>query len=321
MSDDQALAALLQAIRDGEGEATLTLLAERPEWISALGPHPYWGGQVQALHMAVEGGNQAVFEALLAAGADPSGDNEAYDHWSPLMLAVNEKRPEMLEALLAAGAKVGLAEALLLKDDAAVDRLLDAGGIPDMAPNGGSFLALARTPHAIDRLLALGVDTDSRDRWRATPIEAISRSGPDAKALVRQLMAHGLVPEPAEFARMDDREGLEAAIARDAAVLADEAVMMAAVDFGHHDLVRWLITQGADVNARTTAATRHTALHSAAWNGDLDMARLLVEAGADLEAVDDEHGGTPAGWAEVSATVTHNPRAIEVAHWLAERGG
>lgn len=321
MTDDPAFAALLQAVRDGEVEASLALLAERPEWIRALGSHPYWGGRVQALHMAVEGANQPVFEALLAAGADPSGDNAAYDHWSPLMLAVNEKRSEMLEALLAAGAKVGLAEALVLGDDAAVDRLMEAEGIPDIAPNGGSFLALARTPHAINRLLASGVDTDSRDRWGATPIEAISRSGPDARPLVRQLMAHGLVPEPAEFARMDDREGLEAAVAKDAAVLADEAVMMAAVDFGHHDLVRWLITQGADVNARSTAATRHTALHSAAWNGDLEMARLLVEAGADLEAIDDEHGGTPAGWAEVSATVTHNPRSAEVAHWLAERGG
>lgn len=321
MTDDAAFAAFLQAVRDGEDETTVAVLAQRPEWRSGLGPHPYWGGRVQALHMAVEGANRPVFDALLAAGADPSGDNAAYDHWSPLMLAINDRREDMRADLLAAGARVGLAEALMLRDDAALDRLLDAEGIPDIAPNGGSFLALARTPHAIDRLLAAGVDTERRDRWGATPIEAISRSGPEARALVARLMAHGLVPEPAEFARMNDREGLEAAMARDPAVLADEAVMMAAVDFGHHDLVRWLIRQGADVNARTTAATRHTALHSAAWNGDLEMAQLLVEAGADLDAVDDEHGGKPAGWAEVAQTVTHNPRCAEVAHWLAERGG
>lgn len=321
MSDDPGFAAFLQAVREGEGQQTLEALAQHPDWLSALGPHPYWGGRVQALHMAVEGGNGPVFEALLQRGADPSGDNAAYDHWSPVMLAINGQKDAMAQALLDAGARVALAEALMLKDDAAMQRLLDAEGIPDIAPNGGSFLALARTPRAIEKLLAAGVDTVTPDRWGATPIEAISRSGPEGKALVKQLMAHGLVPEPAEFARMNDREGLEAAIAADPAVLSDDAVMLAAVDFGHQDLVRWLIQQGADVDARTRAESRHTALHSAAWNGDLSMVQLLVEAGADLQALDDEHGATPAGWAEVAATVTHNPRCHDVAHWLAERGG
>jgi ankyrin repeat protein len=44
-------------------------------------------------------------------------------------------------------------------------------------------------------------------------------------------------------------------------------------------------------------------LHSAAWNGDLPMVRLLVGAGADLAARDEEHDGTPLGWAEVAIDV------------------
>jgi ankyrin repeat protein len=53
------------------------------------------------------------------------------------------------------------------------------------------------------------------------------------------------------------------------------------------------------VNARGDWAsmTQLTALHHAASVSRLDMARLLVAAGADLEATDEVAGGTPLGWA------------------------
>ena len=60
-----------------------------------------------------------------------------------------------------------------------------------------------------------------------------------------------------------------------------------------------------------------TALHSAAWNGDLRMAKLLVEAGADITARDPEHDNTPAGWAEVAINITNNPDCKDVADYLA----
>jgi hypothetical protein len=100
------------------------------------------------------------------------------------------------------------------------------------------------------------------------------------------------------------------------AVARSEAVLMGAVDFGHHDLVRWLLAHGADPNARSAVGSRGTALHSAAWEGDLDMARLLVTAGADARARDAEHDNTPAGWARVAVDVTNNPRCAEVAGYL-----
>ena len=40
-----------------------------------------------------------------------------------------------------------------------------------------------------------------------------------------------------------------------------------------------------------------TAPHLAALNGRQDLARLLVEHGADVNARDDRFGATPAGWA------------------------
>ncbi len=43
--------------------------------------------------------------------------------------------------------------------------------------------------------------------------------------------------------------------------------------------------------------TGATALHYAAFGGHRDAVRLLVEAGADINATDAQFGATPAGWA------------------------
>lgn len=40
-----------------------------------------------------------------------------------------------------------------------------------------------------------------------------------------------------------------------------------------------------------------TALHYAAFDGRSDVVRLLVELGADINAIDTQFGATPAGWA------------------------
>ncbi len=314
--DDVQVAAFLLLVGEGETEAVAAAIRADPRLVHAVGPHPFWGGRPQALHLSIEAGRRDLFDLLLRAGADVDGTNDAYDDWSPLMLAINRGRDGMQAELLARGARVGLTEALLLKDDDRTEALLASEGLPTRGPNQGSILAFARTPLAIDRLLALGADASQKDRWGATPVEAMSRSGPEGRDLVRHMMARGYVVDAAALARLNDRPALEQLVSGDADIAKQPAVMMAAVDFGHHGLVRWLIDQGASVNVRTEAQSRHTALHSAAWNGDLDMVRLLVEAGADIGARDEQYDGVAEGWAEVSRTVTNNPKCLEVAAWL-----
>jgi ankyrin repeat protein len=310
-------AAFLRAVGDGETERVRVALAATPALANAVGPHPYWGGRPQPLHVAIETKRRDMFDLLLAAGADVNGRNEGYDHWSPMMLTLPHNRADMRADLIARGARTGLVEALMLKDDALVDALLQ-DGLPAI-PNEGSILAFARTPYAIDRLLALGASPTQKDRWGATPIEQMSRSTPDGRALVRHMMLRGVAPAPQEFARLGDKEALAMLIDADPGVAASDAVMMAAVDFRHHDLVRWLLERGADANARSDAETRHSALHSAAWNGDLEMVELLVEAGADPRARDSRYDAPPRGWATTAITVTNNPKCRAVADWLAER--
>jgi hypothetical protein len=85
-----------------------------------------------------------------------------------------------------------------------------------------------------------------------------------------------------------------------------------------HGLVQWLLDRGANANARSSIGSRGTALHSAAWNGNLPMVKLLVAAGADIDVRDEEHHNTPAGFAEVAITVSNNPRCKDVVDYLAE---
>ena len=79
--------------------------------------------------------------------------------------------------------------------------------------------------------------------------------------------------------------------------------------------------RGASANARATAQSKQTALHNAAWNGDQRLVEMLVAAGADLHARDEEHDSTPRGWAETSLEITRNPAAGLVAAYLASIGG
>ena len=59
--------------------------------------------------------------------------------------------------------------------------------------------------------------------------------------------------------------------------------------------VRALAAAGGDLDALFDG---HTLLHHAAWIGDVELVRTLVECGANTEVADAEHGMTPLGWAE-----------------------
>lgn len=313
------VAQFLERVGVGDRAAVEVVLAGHPAVATAVGPHPFWGGRVQALHVAIETGRRDMFDLLLRAGADVNGDNAGYLHWSPLLLTIHRRRAGMRRALLRCGARVGLVEALALGDDRRVLRLLRGGrrALPAEVPNGGSLLMFARTPRAIDRLLELGVSADRRDRWGAGPMEALSRLGPKGRPLVRHLLSRGIGAGPEVYARLNARRILARLVRQDPAVARLPAVLKAAVDLGHHALVVWLLGRGADPNAKTGGEADETALHSAGWNGDLRMVKLLLDHGSDPNTRDRQYDSTPAGWARTAIEVTNNPRCGEVAEYLA----
>jgi uncharacterized protein len=85
-----------------------------------------------------------------------------------------------------------------------------------------------------------------------------------------------------------------------------------AIFFRHPELARWLIEQGADVNAAAKNAARVAPLHAAAAVADRDTMRLLLERGADPNAKQ-QTGFTP-----LHSAALHGDR--EMAQLLVEHG-
>ena len=93
----------LRLVGRGTAKAAMAFIDQNPDAINQTGAHPFWGGRPQALHVTVERNKARLFQYLLERGADPSGQNDAYDGCSPLMLAVHWNRDKMISTLLEAG--------------------------------------------------------------------------------------------------------------------------------------------------------------------------------------------------------------------------
>lgn len=72
------------------------------------------------------------------------------------------------------------------------------------------------------------------------------------------------------------------------------AAVLDAAEAGRPDAVRLLASLGFDVNAKR----RITALHQAAYDGDVELVQLLLELGADPTITDDDFHTPPLRWAE-----------------------
>lgn len=64
-----------------------------------------------------------------------------------------------------------------------------------------------------------------------------------------------------------------------------------AIQNNHADVVRYLIENGADLTLQDQYAG--TPLHNAAYMGNVEIAKLLIDAGADVNAVSNRDRGTP----------------------------
>ena len=102
---------------------------------------------------------------------------------------------------------------------------------------------------------------------------------------------------------LDPVDALVAAVLAGDAAAVDEAVLPAALA-ARPGLVAEAVDAGADpglaVRLGFDVSAPHdgrTALHVAAWSGDLAAVRRLVELGADGTARDARFGGRPVDWA------------------------
>jgi ankyrin repeat protein len=320
--DDAAMVRqLLRAIADHDSAKVRSLLRLAPHVVNHSGAHPNWGGLPQPLHVAIESADLDVFMEVLHAGADVDGDNDAYDGWSPLMLAAHWKRDDMRDELLRRGAKVGLIEALMFGDDKKVRSILrdNAGVLDQPVPNGATPLHFARTRASAKMLLDAGVSPLAKDKYGRTAVEAIAALGVATTPVIRLLADHGAQVTSQIHARLGSLQALRKVAAHDSQAILDPEILHEAVNAGHAKIVRWLLDRGADVNARSARGSKATPLHAAAFAGNLEIVRLLVERGADLNAIDREHQTTPAHWARVALKMFNRDACLTVAEYLEDQ--
>ncbi|MBE1488808.1 ankyrin repeat domain-containing protein [Plantactinospora soyae] len=126
----------------------------------------------------------------------------------------------------------------------------------------------------------------------AEVVEVLAGFGVPAPVLrgVDALVAAVLAGERRRVATLlaGDSELLAAAVAR------HPTLILRAGATGRPEAVELAAELGFDPDATVDGAT---ALHWAAWRGDLEVARRLVRAGADLDRRDDRYHGTPQDWA------------------------
>ena len=270
------------------------------------------GGRLRyrsALRGSVEVNNPDVTRVLLERGAHP-------DPGEPVAEAAAHRDHRCLRLLIAHGARVertwALGAAVFHDDAEAVSLLLDAlegagAAVPDIATETLPEAAGTSSPSVVAALLEAGADPTTADGDNVSAFRLAVRAGksdtakllqdrgaPDDATDVDRLLdacinadrqrADGLLADHPDLrGRMDDQ---------------DEAVIVACAPRGPAASVRLMLDLGFSPDTRRFG---EVALHGAAYWGNAAVVRVLLDAGADIEARDDRFGGTPLGFATVGS--------------------
>lgn len=191
--------------------------------------------------------------------------------------------------------------------DDRLGRHLDDGAAIDEMHGGEMPLHVAvrrRRLGATMILLERGADIDAVNAWQKTAFAHARRRGFDEiSTCLEQRGADTRLSTADRLAialtsgRLDDAKQIISTHAECVRTGNPEEDRLLADVAGRNatEPVEMLIAAGADLTA--PALDSGTPLHQAAWFGQPGNARLLVDAGAPLDAFDDVHGSSPIGWA------------------------
>ena len=258
--------------------------------------------------------DRAAVRAALARKADvnaPQVDGTTALHW-----AVEHDDLELTNLLIQAGARVAartregvtpIQLAAINGSGLMLDRLLKAGADPNAAltPSGDTALMMAaRTgkTDAVRVLVEAGGAVNARETWGGTTplMWAATEGHVDAAKL---LIGSGAdVNARSHYVAAANGRGFEGRtpIANRAEPSVEEFAsgwltpLMLAAREGEVELARLLLTAGADVNA--VAGDGKNALATAIFNGNYDVASFLVDNKADVNNADAQRF-TPLYWA------------------------
>jgi ankyrin repeat protein len=230
----------------------------------------------RVLSAAVRRGDVAMTRVLLEHGADPNLPEEGAPRGLSLWIAVNDKQRAIVSLLLAHGADPNapvessgtpMSQAA---SDAELTELLRA--------HGGRQSTSERD--RVTRLIDAGKLDEAEQRLRTHP-ECLD----DEEAG----WGDGILAGPAH----DGRDDMIAMLMRLGARVPLVSKWAPYYYFKHETTAAFLLEHGMDPNHMNWH--RFTLLHHMAAEGEVAKARLLLDHGADIDAIDDEYRSTPLG--------------------------
>ncbi|HYR07146.1 MAG TPA: ankyrin repeat domain-containing protein [Longimicrobium sp.] len=309
---DEPFMRAFEALRQADFARLQALVRAHPDLLRARGTN---GNTL--LNLAVSLGGSicgplppqaaAILDLLMGRGSDVNLANDR--GWTPLHQAAYANRPELIRRLVDAGAEVDreahgdggtpLAVALFWGHREAADLLAEHGIVP---LNLRIAAGLGRAD-LIERLFepdgALKADAAvGRGFYRPHSGFPVWRPSDDPQEILDEALVWACKSGRVEV--------LGTLVARGARIDADPyrgTPLLWAAFCRRLDVARWLLDHGADVNQRATfGGPEHgegiAALHAAAQEGDVAMAELLCDRGADLSIEDRIYNGTAISWAE-----------------------
>ena len=275
------------------------------------------GDNATPLHFAAEKQDLEVIRLLVEHGADTIGEGTMHEldvlGWATAWHYVTAD-PAVVDYLLAHGARYSMASAVALgavdaigaiafQSPAELDRPMDAAN-HRRRPLHQAIVKKQRA--ALVTLLELGADTAQRDRAGLTPLVQAAIAG--EVELAQLLIDHGArveLPAAVVLGRTADIEHL---LAEDPDGFAPGGrwgrVIVRAAERGPAHVIDTLLRHGASPNAADDAGTsvdgtvEQTALHIAAFRGNVDAVRLLLARGANSRLREQKYAATALGWAD-----------------------
>jgi ankyrin repeat protein len=263
------------------------------------------------LHFAAAHGDLETIRLLVDAGADIEGKGDDYGvgvlGWATCFKGVRE---DVAAYLLNHGATLNLWTAIALDrtDElramvAQDPSLLTARMSRNQHRRTVLHHAAAKNrPRVVQLLLALGADPNAADATGATALTTASQEHVD-ESIVSALLETGAKLDFLTALNTGRYAEAEAMLRENPARIgpdgADTIALHLAVSKKNLTTIRWLLAHGVAVDAkRLMWDCNHTALHMTVESGALDIARLLLDAGANPNVCDDKYDATALGWAK-----------------------
>ncbi len=272
------------------------------------------GDNTYAMHWAAAAGNLAVVRRLADAGGDVvgHGDDHAMDviGWACMWDGADDaEHRAVVDFLLSRGAKHHIFSAIAMDLPDEVRRIVreNPGALEQRRSHNESFetalhYAVGRgNAKMVELLLALGMDPFAQNEAGYTA--SINASTPEVDMpIMKAFAAQPGAPVLFAFVALHDWDRAGQLLRERPGIPRErqhEFTVHLMAKRGDAAAVKWLLDHGFDPNGRWNHYDATvTPLHMAAWGGHADVARVLLDAGADATIKDSKHDSTPIEWAE-----------------------